>query len=295
MLCKCGKKAIYFRRYSGQKFCEEHFIEYFENKVKKTIINKKMLKSNDRVGVALSGGKDSAVALYLLNKFRKEFKIEIKAISIDEGIKNYRERTLKLAKELCRSLGVEHFIVPFKEEFGKTLDEMPGPKCSYCGVFRRRLLNQTARELKLSKLATGHNLDDVAQAILMNYIRGDIERLIRLFSPLKYEQFIPKVRPLMEMPEEEVALFAIVNKLPVSLEECPYRKQAFRLRIRNFINELEKDNPGIRFSILRGYEKILPIIREYPRAKLKRCKLCGEPTSQEICKACKMLNEIVKY
>ena len=295
MLCKCGKKAIYFRRYSGQKFCEEHFIEYFENKVKKTIINKKMLKSNDRVGVALSGGKDSAVALYLLNKFRKEFKIEIKAISIDEGIKNYRERTLKLAKELCRSLGVEHFIVPFKEEFGKTLDEMPDPKCSYCGVFRRRLLNQTARELKLSKLATGHNLDDIAQTILMNYIRGDIERLIRLFSPLKYEQFIPKVRPLMEMPEEEVALFAIVNKLPVSLEECPYRKQAFRLRIRNFINELEKDNPGIRFSILRGYEKILPIIREYPRAKLKRCKLCGEPTSQEICKACKMLNETVKY
>jgi len=103
MLCKCGKKAIYFRRYSGQKFCEEHFIEYFENKVKKTIINKKMLKRNDRVGVALSGGKDSAVALYLLNKFRKEFKIEIKAISIDEGIKNYRERTLNWQRNFAKA------------------------------------------------------------------------------------------------------------------------------------------------------------------------------------------------
>lgn len=295
MFCKCGKEAIYFRRYSGQKFCKEHFIEYFENKVKKTIINKKMLESNDKIGVALSGGKDSAVLLYLLNKFRQEFEIEIKAISIDEGIINYREKTLKFAKELCKSLGIEHFVLSFKEEFGKTLDEMPDPKCSYCGVFRRRLLNQKARELRLSKLATGHNLDDIAQAILMNYIRGDVERLIRLFSPLKSEQFIPKIRPLMEMPEEEVALFAIVNKLPISLEECPYRKQAFRLRIRNFLNELERDTPGIKFSILRGYEKILPLIKEYPRTKLRKCKICGEPTSQEICKACRMLNEIVKY
>lgn len=295
LLCSCGKKAIYLRRYSGQLFCTQHFIEYFENKVKKVICDRGMFSSGDRVGVALSGGKDSAVTLYLLSRFSEELGIEVIAISIDEGIKGFRENTIAKAKELCELLDIEHHIFSFKDTIGKEVDEFPEPKCTYCGVVRRKILNEAAVKLKVDKLATGHNLDDMAQAILMNYLRGDVERLIRLSRTITTKHFVPKVRPLMEMPEKEVAIFAIVKKLPVSFDTCPYLHSAFRLRIKKIINELERDNPGIKFSILRGYEKIMPWLGDYPLKKLRKCKICGAPTSQDICKVCMIESEIVKY
>lgn len=282
----CDKTAVYHRRYSGQKFCKDHFLEYFELKVKKTINDSGMIKRGTRIGAALSGGKDSITLLSILKKLDD---VELFAIAIDEGIKGYREKSLKVAKKFCKENGIPLEIVSFKESFGHTVDEKSKDHaCSFCGVLRRRLLNDKAKELGADKLATGHNLDDETQAIMINYIRADPERLLRLSNSSGSDKFVPRIKPLQEMPEKEVGLYAVLN-FDVDFSECPYAQDSFRTGIRDFINDLERDNPGIKFSIKRGYEKLTPYLKSYPTKELKECQLCGEPTSGDVCKVCDML------
>lgn len=289
---KCREKAVYHRRYSGQRFCREHFLQYFESKVGKTIQKYKMIERGEKIGVALSGGKDSITMLSLLNGLGKK-NLEICAIGVDEGIKGYRNATIKSASSFCSERNIPLHIVSFRKRFGTTLDKMMRQEknaCTYCGVLRRRVLSEKARELGMDKLATGHNLDDEVQAIMMNYIRGDVERLVRLKRSLSHEKFMPRIKPLSEMPEREVALYALLRDFPASFAECPYSLGTFRAGIRDFINELEKNNAGIKFSILKGYQKLLPYLEL--KIAMRECEICGEPTSQKICKTCLLVKAL---
>lgn len=294
----CGERACYHRRYSGQRFCAEHFIEYFERKVKKTMLRYRMLERGERIGVAVSGGKDSLTLLRILQKLAEKLSLELHAILIDEGISSYRAETIERARRFCEELSIPLKVLSFKEHFGFALDEAvklsPRNACTFCGVFRRKLLNDAARELGCDRLATGHNLDDEVQAIVMNYLRGDLERLLRLGIDASCEQLVPRIKPLMEMPEKEVALYALLEGIPASFEECPYAEQSFRTEVREMINRLEEGNPGIKFSILRGYQKLLPYLKSYRVKELRRCRTCGEPSSGERCKACLLLEELTR-
>lgn len=297
MKCSCGKNAVVYLRYSGKKLCKLCFTNLLEKRVRKNIGTNKLINKNDSVGVALSGGKDSTVCLHILNELSKRLPITLSAITIDEGIANYRKRTIKRAKRYCKQLGIEHEIVTFKKEFGYSLDEIVKSEkrqkaCTYCGVLRRRLLNITSKELEVDKLATGHNLDDEVQAILMNYIRGEVVRLARLgpITPVR-EGFTPRIKPLCVIPEKEVAQYALLNKLEVDLSECPYAQDSFRTKIREYINDLELSYPGSKFSILSGFEKLKGMLT-IPWTKLEVCEKCGEPTAQKICKVCELLERL---
>lgn len=292
MVCtKCGQKAVYFRRYSGQKFCRSCFIEYFEEKVRDTMVKYKMVGKGEDIGIALSGGKDSITTLFIMNKIAEKLGLKLRAISIDEGIAGYREKSLELAKRACSNLDIPIHIVSFAKAFGESLDEIVKigelKPCTYCGVFRRKLLNEKARELRLNKIATGHNLDDEVQAILMNYIRGDIERLVRQEHGRKNKSFVERIKPLKRIPEKEVALYALLKDLEPSFDECPYSRESFRVAIRDFINDLEAENAGIKYSIASGYEKIAPSLKTN-NLKFMTCEECGEPTSRKVCKACEL-------
>src|SRR3989338_1864585 len=180
----CAEKPV-IRIYSGEKLCKNHFNEYFENKVFRTIRQFDLLDKEENIGVALSGGKDSLTVLSILNRLSKQNpKIKLIAIAIDEGIAGYRDKTLVVAKEFCDKNKIELHIFSYKEEFGLTLDEMLRilnvKPCTICGIFRRYLLNKKSRELKLTKLVTGHNLDDECQSIMMNQMRNDIKSSARL-------------------------------------------------------------------------------------------------------------------
>ncbi|NOZ59593.1 MAG: TIGR00269 family protein [Euryarchaeota archaeon] len=294
----CGERACYHRRYSGQRFCAEHFLEYFERKVKKTMLRYRMVERGERIGVAVSGGKDSLTLLRILDRLAGRLSLELHAILIDEGIANYREETIERARRFCEELGVPLRVLSFREHFRLALDEAVRLShrnaCTFCGVFRRKLLNDAARELGCDRLATGHNLDDEVQAILMNFLRGDLERLLRLGTRTRSERLVPRIKPLMEMPEKEVALYALLAGIPASFEECPYAVQSFRTEVREMINRLEESNPGIKFSILRSYQKLLPLLESYGVKQLQSCRTCGEPSSGERCRACLLLEELTR-
>ena len=303
--CKCGKPAVIFRKYEGSYLCKQHFLQSVERKVKKNIRVNNLVKPGDRIGIAVSGGKDSMAALYLMHKILSPRRdIRIVAISLDEGIRGYREPSLKYARDLCKKLGVEHKVYSFMKEFGKSLDQKvkdtrKGERkydlevsCTLCGVARRYMLNKYSRKLRLTKLCTGHNLDDESQAVLMNYIRGDLYRASRMGpGPVVYDKkFIGRIKPLRIIPEKEVALYAILAGLKYHNKECPYRC-GLRLEVRDFVNSLEENHSGMKFTILETFDRILPSLRsqmEKEIGKLHYCRKCGEPSSKEICKTCEL-------
>ena len=308
--CKCGKTAVIFRKYEGRYLCEKHFCESIERKTKRTIRESKMVQKGDRIVVALSGGKDSVSLLYIMNKtFGNVPGTKIIAISIDEGIKDARTKALVLAKKWCKEWKVEHKIYSFKKEFGKTMDQKVKElrrredltlrePCTYCGVGRRYMMNKIARKLKANKLCVGHNLDDESQAALMNYIRGDLGRASRMSAVTNFSLseewgslFVPRIKPFRMIPEEEVALYAKIMKFGTSEKWCPY-KSGVRKDVLIFLNQLDEKYPGVKFSILETFDKIVPNIRNIVRTenkkKLIRCKKCKEPSAQIVCKTCEL-------
>ncbi len=183
---KCKKPSITFIRYSGAHLCKKHFIEFVERRVKKDIKKQGKTVDNTTIAIALSGGKDSTVTLHLMHEiFSIRPNLTLYAITVDEGIDGYRDKSLPIAQKNCRKLGIEHHIITFEDAIGKTMDEIDSlhdelGACSYCGVFRRFCLNTKTKELGVDKLVTGHNLDDMAQSILMNFTNGDMQKLARL-------------------------------------------------------------------------------------------------------------------
>jgi uncharacterized protein (TIGR00269 family) len=307
---RCKKRlAIFFRPYSGESLCQHCFITSVEGQVKRIISKYAMFKPDDRIAIAVSGGKDSVALLHILTKIEKQFPAaEVIAITIDEGIKGYRDEAIRIAKENCKILGVEHVICSFKDLYGYTLDEIVkitrdremGP-CSYCGVLRRRALNIASRKVEADKLATAHNLDDEAQTILLNVIHGDVTRIARVEPVLCAEpplKFIPRVKPICEIPENEVALYAYLLGIKFQSTPCPYIGTALRHEIRQILNRLETRHPGVKFTIIRMAEKIRPMLKKgLTPVELQRCRVCGEPTTGNICKPCEALRKLdfLKY
>jgi len=297
---KCKKPAVTYIRYNGTHLCKDHFINYFEKRVKKDIKKQGKTESGSKIGVAVSGGKDSIVALHIINEiFSKRPDVTICAITVDEGIKGYRNKSTKYAIENCKKLGIEHHIISFEEIVGTTMDKIAKKadkigECSYCGVFRRLCLNQKAKELKVNKLVTGHNLDDMAQSVLMNFVNGDMKKLARLGPHIKVQPgLVPRMLPLRSIPEKENTLYAILKEINFYDAECPYATRALRGYFRDIVDDLEYQNPGTRHSILNSYDSIKELLLEkYPPIQLDKCKICGEPTSQEFCKTCLLKKRI---
>lgn len=296
------------KKQSGQNLCQECFIKSIDEKVLKTIRQHRLIDKGDKVLLALSGGKDSVVTLHILNTLRERKIIELTAVTIDEGIDGYRKEGVEIAARNASELGIEHRIVTFTEYFPLNLDEMmsrtvpeAGNKrhaCTYCGVFRRWILNRVAHEEGATKIATGHNLDDETQTILMNYLEGNINNLLRIGPKTEstHEKFTMKIKPLREIPEKEIGLYAVAADLEVHLAGCPYAEDSFRGEVGRFIKELSENHPTIMYSTLSGFEKIKSAIKRNSTQKeaAGNCKNCGEPASGELCKACSFLDQLKK-
>ena len=295
----CNKgKVVYFRAYSGERLCSRCFTKTFEKRVAKTIAKYNMLKYDDRIAVAVSGGKDSLALLRVLAKIEAKFpESSIVAITVDEGISVYRDEAIKNAEDFISKIGnIEHVKVSFKELFGFTLDDVvrdgavdrAGIKpCTVCGILRRRALDIAARQVGASVIATAHTLDDVVQTYLMNMFRGDIDKQpfgIRT----ELEGFVPRVAPFKLTPESEVVMYAYLHNIPFQSHVCPYARTSMRDMIRNFLTEYEESYPGTLYTALTSFEKLI----KPSSVSLQKCEVCGVPTSRRICRACEILRQL---
>ncbi len=289
---RCRRDAIVFQRYSGLHLCEQHFDLDFEAKAKRAIRKHRWIESGDTVAVAFSGGKDSSAVLYFLHRLLHQRRdIRLLAITIDEGICGYRDPLA--AKAIADRIGVPWVTASFAEEYGITIDEIVrqkgvGISCSYCGVLRRTILNRVAREHGVTRLAFGFNLDDDAQSVLMNVLRGDAERLTRPVRPVA--GMVPRIRPFMYIPEREVALYAFLHVEGFDIRGCPYAAGALRGDVRTMLDAYTYRHPATKYALVNLGEA-LRRAEAAPAGQMRICERCGEPY-EEVCRRCQILEEV---
>jgi len=302
MACNSCKTKPVFTLVSGKKLCKNCFIRYFQKKVRKNVRQYGLIEKKDRIAVALSGGKDSTVVLEMLNQLRSDCPyFELFAILIDEGIKGYRHVTVRAARSYCRKNNIDLHIYSFREHFGFTLDQMIkklklGP-CTVCGALRRYLLNKAARELKATKIVTGHNCDDEAQSVVMNLFRNNNSSSARLgvvTGVKKDKRFIPRIKPLYFMLEKEIMAYAYTKGLLDKFVECRYAGEAYRSEVRDMLNTFEERHPGTKNAILASFLDTLPLLKKKygTSEEIAYCKACQEPAAKEVCKACTLLKQL---
>ncbi|MCX6768927.1 MAG: TIGR00269 family protein [Candidatus Micrarchaeota archaeon] len=296
--CECGGIPVYFAPHLGRHFCKKHFLEYFEKKARTEIRQKNLIKKGEKIALGLSGGKDSFSMLHFLSHLKGALPFQFFAITIDEGVKGYREHTINRAKKFCKKLKVKHHVYTFEKEEGITLDSLSKEgkaNCSVCAVLRRRLLNSKARKLGASKLIIAHNLDDTAQTVLLNVVRNEPLRFARMEEPLvQSKSLIQRIKPFATLSEKEVATYAYLHGYDYGEGACccPYVQHAIRRFIRHQLNLMEEAYPSTKLRIAASGHTLQKAIREtIPKEKLKinSCEICGEPSSGHICKACSVL------
>ena len=267
------------------------------DRVRRTIARHEMLRPDSRVALGVSGGKDSLALLRILHAIESQYPhAELIAVSIDEGVTGYRDEALRLASKACRDLGVEHHVTGFSDLYGVTMDEVASGErelaaCSYCGVLRRRALNTTARDLGADRLATAHNLDDMAQTALLNLLRGDLNRLAQIApGGRELPGFVRRVKPYCEVPEAESAMYAYLEGIEFQSLPCPYAGEAMRTDARDFLNRMESKRPGTKNIVYRTALKLAPEARR--TGVMGTCEKCGEPTPEPKCRACQLLESL---
>ncbi|KAL6925812.1 nucleotidyltransferase [Hanseniaspora valbyensis] len=326
-----SRKAILKRPKNLMKICKECFYNVFETEIHNTITTNKLFYPGERVAVGASGGKDSTVLAYVLKKLNEDhnYGIKITLLSIDEGIVGYRDDSLATVKRNKEQYNLPLEIVSYRDLYNWTMDEIVAcagvrSSCTYCGVFRRQALDRGAMKLEIDHVVTGHNADDMAETVLMNILRGDINRLEKSTSIMTSSAGSPvkRSKPFKYSYQKEIVLYAHYKKLDYFSTECTYAPEAFRGTAREYMKSLEAIRPSCIIDIIHSGENLVlkPKKEKKITAKFKnikksennmemevksngtislfkdgnRCERCGYLSSNKICKACILLEGLEK-
>ena len=298
----CGAPAAHLIRRSGRSLCDAHYVSYVERKVARAISKYGMLKPRERIGVAVSGGKDSMSLLDVLSRMAPRHGSELVVLVVHEGIGGNVERSHELAEEYAKGLGLEVRSASFRDLFGYSLPELVERSrgrsaCSICGPLRRRAIDVLAKEAGVDVVATGHHMDDFLQTFLISMLEGDLKRIGWMYPGPKPdpEGRARRVQPLVELYEEEVLEYAKARGLPFYGCDCPYRRYGIRVRIKSFLREIEARSPGAKEMMFRSALEISKAVARGLDAQFhyRRCKYCGWPSTSEVCNVCSTLISLV--
>ncbi len=263
-----------------------------EKQVAETIARYKLLKKSDKVVVALSGGKDSTSVLYILKKLG----YDVHGLMIDLYLGKWSETHKENMLRICGEMDVPLTIVDLKEELGqgicfikavlKKQKNLTG--CTVCGIIKRWILNKWAKKLGADKIVTGHNLDDEAQNVLMNFLKGNVLLGVNS-SPAtggkEVKGFAQRVKPLFFCAENDIRDYAKSKKFDILYDKCPCSFETYRADTRDWLDNISDDE---KMNIVENFQKLVPGLRAGTERKLVFCKKCGEPASSELCNACKI-------
>ncbi|KAN0071451.1 hypothetical protein V8E54_010047 [Elaphomyces granulatus] len=262
-------RAVIIRPRNRHKLCKACFLEIFETEIHETITSNSLFFPGERIAIGASGGKDSTVLASVLKTLNERYNygLDLMLLSIDEGIKGYRDDSLETVKRNAVQYNMPLEIVGYGELYGWTMDQVVaqiGKKgnCTYCGVFRRQALDRGAARLRIKHVVTGHNADDVAETVMMNLLRGDLPRLSRGTSIVTGSMAtdIKRSKPLKYAYEKEIVLYAHHKKLDYFSTECIYSPEAFRGSARSLIKDLEKIRPSSILDIVKSGEDMALLV-----------------------------------
>lgn len=269
VLCK-EERAVIKRPKNHHKLCKTCFLAVFEDETHHTITSSNLFYPGEKVAIGASGGKDSTVLASVLKTLneRHDYGLDLVLLSIDEGIKGYRDDSLETVKRNAVQYDMPLKIIGYEELYGWTMDQVvetigKRANCTYCGVFRRQALDRGSKLLGIRHLVTGHNADDAAETILMNLLRGDVARLGRSSHIVTGDDKsdVKRSKPLKFAYEKEIVLYAHYKKLDYFSTECLYSPDAFRGTARGLIKNLERVRPSAILDIVRSGEDLARLVQ----------------------------------
>ncbi len=291
---KCGETAWVDLRRHNSAYCAGHYLQYFETHVERNIRSKRMFSRDDKVLVAVSGGKDSLALWDILQRTG----YQTAGLYIELGIGEYSARSREKAEAFARDFGGELIVEDVREAYGngqigitelsKTLKRVP---CSGCGLTKRYLSNHTARKMGFDVLATGHNLDDEAATLLGNVLHWKTEYVARQSPVMEstHPGLARKVKPLYTFSERETLSYTLIRGIDYIEEECPNAHGANSILYKEVLNTLEHRSPGTKAGFLKGFlDNVRPVFESAAGATVGECSRCGEPTTAEVCAFCRM-------
>ena len=297
MKCKvCKEVAVVSLRSHHAGFCEKCFLQFFNKQVEKGIHKQKLFSKEDKILVALSGGKDSlALMLALAHQG-----YDITGLHIDLAIPNSSEVTRAVVERFCNKHNFRLIIKDMAEEglaIPQVKAKLKRPICSACGKIKRYFFNKVAIDEGFTVLATGHNLDDEVARLFSNTIRWDLAYLSDQGPKLEAESgFASRAKPLWRLTEFETANYAFLMDIEYHYASCPYSQGASFTQHKLLWQQLEEAMPGRKIDFYQNFlKKARPIFAKHEESEginLEPCQSCGYPTSSELCGVCR-IKEVV--
>lgn len=236
--------------------------------VRRCVEDYNMISPGDKVGVGVSGGKDSLALLVFLAELRKynHNPFELEAITIDMGL----GMDYSGIEQLCKELDVPFSLV--RTEIGPIIFDYRKEKnpCSMCAKMRRGALNQALLDRGLNKLALGHHYDDAVETFVMSLI---YEGRISCFQPVTDldRTGIIQIRPMLYIREQTIDNFASRENLPVIENRCPVDKHTKREEIKKLVYDLSAVYPDFKDKVFGAMQR-LPLPEWGPQGRYKRPK-----------------------
>jgi len=305
MKCKkCGQKAVINLQHHNISFCKDHFLEWMQLQTERAIQKFHMFSKQERLLVAVSGGKDSLSLWDIL----WQLGYQADGLYLDLGINednNYSTDSAAITRRFAEQRGLHLTIIDIKGQYGENIPEMGArtkrghtKPCSQCGLVKRYLLNKLALDGKYDMIATAHNLDDEAAFLFANITHWSMDYLGRQYPLLPATTgFARKAKPFYQFYERETAAYAILRGIEYIYTECPYSDGSKQLRNKRYLNMMEDEQPGFKTQFYLGYLRALkagafPQHQETAQnLEEKRCEQCGQPTqSNGLCTFCRLVN-----
>lgn len=305
MKCKtCGGKAAVNLKQHRLALCKEHFLDWMPEQTARFIKKYRMFGPDEKILVAVSGGKDSLSLWDILVRLGYQADGLYLGLGIDEGV-DYSHESQRLTEKFAAERGLKLHVVDIEKTYGHSIPLLAektlrgrGKPCSVCGLAKRHEMNRVARDLGYDVLATGHNLDDEAAVLFGNTLSWSADFLSRQWPVLpESDGLARKVKPLCRFYEKEMTAYALLRGIEYIYEECPFAEGSTSIYYKELLNKLENDRPGAKMifyiSYLDAKNNGLFAAPETIRPPLNACPTCGQPTSSTgECSFCRMIEKV---
>lgn len=302
---KCGGKAVINMRQHKLALCQAHFLDWVPEQVQRFIEKYKMFSRQERILVAVSGGKDSLSLWDILHRLGYQADGLYIGLGIDEGLQ-YSAQSQELTERFARQRGLALHVVDVQHEYGESVPMLAertnrgkDKPCSVCGLTKRHIMNRIAREGGYSVLVTGHNLDDEAAVLFGNTFNWLSGYLVRQAPVLEANRpgLVRKAKPLCRIYEREMAAYAVLSGIEYIYDECPHSAGSTTLYYKEILNRMENDRPGAKLNFYLSFLQAKANGLFAPQADpdialLHACPTCGQPTSAPgECTFCRMFSK----
>jgi uncharacterized protein (TIGR00269 family) len=290
----CREPAVIDVRRQNANYCRDHFLRMCRDQVAKAIDDFEMIRPDERVLVAVSGGKDSLAVWDIL----RELGYDADGFVIGLGIGEYSKDSTRYARDYADERGLVLHMHDVRAENGfdiptaaKATGRVP---CSACGLSKRHLFDEAARTLGYDVVVTGHNLDDEAAVLFGNVLHWQTDYLGRQHPVLPARHGFPrKVKPLVRLGEREMAAYCVLRGIDYIVEECPMAEGNKHIGYKEALNAIERQSPGSKLDFYFGFlrrasERFVPD-SEVEQGALAPCRECGAPTTGDVCAFCKLV------